>query len=316
MTNCRYDKDHGYLLRTHWPACRDTSCPGCLPCTHEEDGAAVRHCTGRASCTSHLTADQALTCTRCTNRVRADLTAIENDTVLMSAEAEFQGVGSEALSLAVPAADPRVVEERRMYVRRHLQTWHELGRIDDVALYGALGAIPTSDRRHPYTLAVGWEQAFREDYDLPTVLKASVPRAIGFLKGILERVAQDPEQDFAYFAREVRECRNHLDAVRRDSRRAHRGAPCWLCEPDEDGAQPSLVLHRGHWCTNPDCSRTHGPCEPTCTDEHHVSTCKPDCGLQHMHDFGDRWVCPRDRDHWWSDADYRRGVAGDARSVS
>jgi hypothetical protein len=42
---------------------------------------------------------------------------------------------------------------------------------------------------------------------------------------------------------------------------------------------------RGHWCDDPECCREHYPADP------------------------DRYVCPRNRDHSWTEEDYRRWVA-------
>ena len=59
-------------------------------------------------------------------------------------------------------------------------------------------------------------------------------------------------------------------------------APCPMC------ATPAPRLNReyGHWCEDEDCQKLH-----------------------YADDSGDRWVCPRNRDHWWSEEDYRRWVA-------
>ena len=320
MSICRYDKTHGYVLRAHWPTCTGIGCPGCLPCTHDQDGAEIRHCATvhgrephRRGCTGHLRGDQAQTCTRCVSRVRADLTALEQLTALMSIEATVQGIESEALSLAGPAADPYTFEARRVIARTAAWDRYE-ANLDEGALAKAFAEIPEWDRRHPVGLMRYWDMTLRKAYSEPTKLRHTLSRLIAYAFSVLERFAQDPDQDFQLFADEVRDCRQHLEAVRRDSRRPQRGAPCWLCKPDEKGAQPALVLRRGHWCDKDDCNRQHAACEPTCADEHHTSTCKPDCGISHPHDFGDRWVCPRDSSHRWSDEDYRKGVAADANT--
>lgn len=308
MSICRYAKDHGHLLKAHWPACRDTTCPGCLPCTHEEDGTEVRHCESRKGkgatewrCNGHLRGDQTQTCTRCISRVRADLVALEQGAALMPAEAKEQGINSEALSLAGPAADPYAFEARRVIANRAAWAVYEATG-DDERFARAFAAIPEWDRRHPVGLMRYWDMTLRKAYSSPTKLRHTLSRLIAYATSVLDRFAQDPDQDFGLFAAEVAACRRHLEAVRHDSRRPQRGAPCWLCEPDDDDAQPALQLRRGHWCEDEDCKKKHGPCEP-------------DCDLEHEHDFGDRWVCPRDpKNHWWSDVDYRKGVTADARN--
>lgn len=320
MTICRYDPDHGHLLKAHWPACRDTSCPGCLPCSHDDDGNEVRHCitergpeNRRRRCTGHLRADQPRRCNRCIAEVRGNLTALEHLAALMPIEATIQGIDSEALSLAGPVADPNTFESRRIIARRTAWAIYEANG-DESRLVKAIAAIPEWDRRHPVGLMRYWDMTLRKAYSTPTKLRHTLSRLIAYAHGVLDRFAQDPDQDFDQFATEVRSCRQHLEAVRHDSRRPQRGAPCWLCEPNEHGAQPNLTLRRGHWCEDENCTKQHGPCEPTCVDEHHTSTCKPDCGIDHGHDYGDRWVCPRNPSHRWSDSDYRKGVTADAKT--
>ena len=55
----------------------------------------------------------------------------------------------------------------------------------------------------------------------------------------------------------------------------------WPSSVSDDPKQRSC-----HWCENEDCQKLH-----------------------YADDSGDRWVCPRNRDHWWSEEDYRRWVA-------
>ena len=144
-----------------------------------------------------------------------------------------------------------------------------------------LSLLEDDDERHPYTVLCRWQMMLAEDYghDLPPVL--TTEGAAAYLDRVLARVAQDEHQDFPLLARELRRCRRHLAAVLRDSDAPERGAPCPRCpEP-----APRLELTRGHWCEADDCERLHWPTDP------------------------DVWTCPRDREHAWTDEDYRRWVA-------
>lgn len=297
MTSCRYDAVHGHLLLEHWPSCDTIGCPGCLPCSEP-------HCATRFGkkqerrCTGHLDAAHPRTCARCVSRVLADLTAIENLAALVGAEVRHHGVEHASVNLAGPAAEPHSFEARRISQMRKVDAME----LDDEKWAAARERlVPEWDDRHPLGLLGRWDMTLREDYGPRTTLRITVSRARSYLASVIERLAQDDEQDFALFAGEARACRKHLEAVLRDSRRPDRGAPCWRCEPDENGAQPALVLHRGHWCTKDECTKQHGPCEP-------------DCSVDHAHDYGDRWVCPRDKSHTWTDDEYRRGVVSDAKT--
>ena len=64
-----------------------------------------------------------------------------------------------------------------------------------------------------------------------------------------------------------------------DSQAKERGVPCPTCAQDERFVR--LVREYGHWCNDDDCERIH-----------------------YDSDEGDVWVCPRDRSHEWSHADY------------
>jgi hypothetical protein len=274
---CRYDRERElYLTPAHLPACVSNTCPGCLPCTHDEDGHPVRHCTARdrskddkkvAACTSHLATGEAKTCARCIGKVRSDMVAIENDAALMPEEAEYAGVNSEAMVLAGPAAHPGSFEARRNWLALHADE------------------VPDPDPHHPAAVLGRWELTLRRLYGQRSTLGTTLARSRAYLDGILTRAAQDPDVDFTKMAAEIAACRSHIEGVRHDSRAPERGATCFLC----DLPAPRLVRRYGHWCTREDCERQHD-----------------DTGAR------DTWVCPRDPSHWWSEAEYRLRVGWDA----
>jgi hypothetical protein len=136
--------------------------------------------------------------------------------------------------------------------------------------------LPEHDDRHPYTLLVRWEQQLAEHYGHPRPPAPTIASAASYLSWLLTDVAQTT--DFAPLANGISRCRTHLEAVLGASRMPDRGAPCWECETPA----PRLVLRRAHWCERPDCTREHD------------ST-----GAR------DTWVCPANRDHWWTEAEYR-----------
>jgi hypothetical protein len=116
----------------------------------------------------------------------------------------------------------------------------------------------------------------REDYEQPSDTAVSIANAAAYIDGQLGRVAQDPEQDFALLAREVRKCRNHLERVLHTAMLKQRGAPCPDCTSEESGVGPRLVREYGHWCDDEGCERLH-----------------------YLDDSADRWTCPRNRAHSW-----------------
>lgn len=271
--NCRYDVEFGYLTASHWPACKDVECPGCLPCEHDDDGHLIRHCTALASCTSHLGPVERLTCARCVRRVRNNLRRIEQLSELLPYLAVEHGrLEGEAINLAGPAPQPSKVRDRRIALRRLIAGLPEEIR------WRAYEALPDEDPWHPYSVLGRWDMMLREEYDEPTLLTVTIPRSAAYLMSRLPVVAQDPGQDFPLLADEIRTCLRHLEAVLSIIRRPEKGAPCPACE----SPSKPLVKRYSHWCDDPDCTR-----------EHDITGAR------------DTWVCQVTALHWWSDTDYR-----------
>lgn len=262
-------------------------------CLRDEYGDPTHHCAARLGCGQHVGPDE-LTCARCIGRTRADLRRLADLSALaLPAAVESGGVDSEAANLAGPAADPRGWSERRIAMMSHLDTWSTLGYRDgdtrrvitEEQHAHALAAMPEDDDRHPLNVLGRWELMLREDYDQPATARITVTAAAAYLERQLPRIAQDDEQDFPLFAREVRKCRKHLESVLATLVRPERGAPCPECTSDETGVGPRLVRHFGHWCEDEDCCKVH-----------------------YDDDSGDVWRCPRDRSHEWPHHDYERWV--------
>jgi hypothetical protein len=177
-------------------------------------------------------------------------------------------VDAEAVNLDGPAADPEAWSWRKVAARKG-GTWHVSLEEDD-------------DERHPYSVLTRWEFMLREDYGQQRTDATSINAAAEYLDRVLSRVAQDDGQDFPLLAREVRRVRRHLESVIRNSHEPERGARCPDCAKDKpDAMPPKLVREYGHWCDEADCERVH------------------------YHDeSGDFWVCPRDRTHWRTAAEY------------
>jgi len=202
-------------------------------------------------------------------RVRQDIRAIRDLAPVMLPAALFAGVNSEAASLAGPACDVEAWSWRKVAARQGV-AWHVSLEEDD-------------DEQHPYTVLTRWEFMLREDYDQPRTTPTSTTEAADYLDRTLHRLAQDDEQDWPLFAREIRRCRTHLEGVLRDSRQPERGAPCPDCR--DEGRVVRMTREYSHWCAAEDCERIH-----------------------YADDSGDRWVCPANREHWRTHSEYVRWV--------
>lgn len=148
------------------------------------------------------------------------------------------------------------------------------------------------DQYDPWQMLGIRERMIREDLGHADVTLTSETLAgtCSYLDWVLTDLARDPDQVpvLAELIRETGRLADHAEAVLHDSRKPERGAPCRSCPTPA----PRLRLQRSHYCTDPDCARIHV-----------------------ADDSADRWVCPADRDHAWSTADYRRWVYADAHEA-
>ena len=275
---CRYDRDAGDYLTTN-----DAGEPA--PCRRDEYGDPTKHCQGRR-CSAHIGVDE-LTCPRCIGRVRSTIAVIVKLATLAHPVALEQGSDSAAAVASGPAADPRVVDEIREYVRHQVQHGLSAGKISDERAMEILTALPDDDHRHPYTVLTRWQLMLAEDYGHPLPPVLSIAGAADYLSRTLTRMAQDPEQDFNLLAKELRAVRSWLETAVSLMRRRERGAPCPLCSDGGTEAKfVRLVREYGHWCDDEDCDRIH-----------------------YDDDSGDEWVCPRNRrEHRWTHDAYSRWI--------
>ena len=250
--SCKYDRETGTYRTTEGEECKT-----------DDYGDPTRHCTARRYCSWHVGPAE-LTCARCIGEVRRDLRWIDSLSALLLTAAISDGVDSEAANLAGPAADPEAWSWRKVAARQG-RAWH-------------VSLIEDDDEHHPYRVAGTWARMIAEDYDHDMPFGASLGWCIGYLDRQLVRIAQDEEQDFPLFRREIRKCRQHLESVLHNDDRPDRGAPCPTCSV-ERGKGPRL---QRRWAERWEASD----------------------------DSRDEWVCPvNPKDHKWSEYDYRLRVA-------
>jgi hypothetical protein len=271
MSDCRYDREAETYLK-----------PDGTPCRTDDYGDPTKHCRHRKTCSEHVGWGE-ITCARCLGRTRNDVRQLVNLAALMWTAALAAGdVGTDAAVYAGPAADMDEYAEHREAAIHQLDTLVKRSEISEKTYLQELERIVNSDESHPANVLGVWSRMWAEDYGLPMPNTAHLPESVAFIERHLHRVAQDEEQDFPLFAREVRSCKSRMEFLIRNSHAAERGAPCPTCP----SPAPKLRRDYGHWCDLEDCTKLH-----------------------YADDSGDRWVCPRNRDHWWSEEDYRRWVA-------
>lgn len=244
------------------------------PCRYDDEGDPTYHCTARRTCSQHI-GYREQTCARCLGRARQAIRKIRQHAPLLETAAILAGVNSEAAWLSGPAADYGVFSARRNIDRQWL-----MANIPERNLERAMAAyLEDDDDWHPYTVLTRWEFMLREDYDDPRETPTSIESAAEYLDRNLNRAAQDEAQDFALMRRELETCWNHMQTPLAIKPWVEKGAPCPDCQP---GAYVRLVHERGHWCTDAECTKLH-----------------------YLDDSGDRWVCPRNGAHAWTEKAYR-----------
>jgi hypothetical protein len=271
VSTCRYDREaDDYLIDGE-------------PCRTDDYGDPTRHCTATRNCANHIGPGER-TCARCISRTRTDVRQLSPLAALMWTVALAAGnVDTDAAMYAGPAADMDEYAENREAVIHHLDTEVERGKISERTYLKQLRHIATDDESHPANVLGVWSRMWAEAYGLTMPNTAYLSESVAFIEKNLHHVAQDHDQDFTLFAKEVRSCRVRMESVLRNSHAAERGAPCPTCNTPA----PRLQREYGHWCEDEDCDQR----------------------FHFRDDAGDRWVCPRNRDHWWSEEDYRRWVA-------
>lgn len=278
---CRYDREvEDYLVDGE-------------PCRTDEYGDPTQHCTARLTCSIHVGQGERV-CPRCIGRTRRDIRQVVELATLMLPAAIDGGVRSDAADFAGPAADPRAVRAVRFYVEGHAGHLYRTGKIDGTKYEKILDSLPDDDEWHPYSVLTRWQLMLSEDYDHPLPERMSIAGAGTYLDRHLHAVAQDPEQEYALLAREIRKVRNRLESILHNDTRPDRGAFCPDCKADGHGLI-RLVREYAHWCEDEDCERFH-----------------------YDNDSGDEWVCPRSRNtHRWTHEDYEKWIAPRrARSAS
>lgn len=272
---CRATDDGYRVAEEHYDGC-EGGCSGCLPCVPADSlGRPLDHCTARKRCTEHVEPGT-LTCNRCLGKARRRLTRIvELATLLPVAAVESGSIDSEAANLAGPAADPAGWSDTLLAARAAAAERHGYGTEEWEA---AITALPDDDQAHPYAVLSRWQLMLEDDprecYPVDRD-RITVAGAARYLDANLGQLAQDDEQDFALFAREVAACLGHLEIVLAVAVYHEKGAPCPACVTSGEKKPPRLEMRRG---------RT---------------------------ELFDRWTCSNDGDHTWSDAEYRLRVGTD-----
>lgn len=213
----------------HGDGCDGDGCAGCLPCTEP-------HC--RVCGRTHA----AGTCAECLAETRANLHDIARMCDALPAEVEHRGVEGEAMMLLGPTADPEA--------RGHLEASVLAGRIPPDYLAEAHGQL------HPLFCLGTWDMIWRDALEHDDIEVLTLAGTVDYLDRTMSYMAGYEHVPFEDFARDLRQCASHLEAVLHDGEQVDRTrVPCLKCGTLLErrfGIQAALD---GHVC--PKCKRTY-----------------------------------------------------------
>lgn len=248
----------------HADECDVETCKGCLPC-------GANHC--RVCGKEHHDG----TCAACLGETRDDLHAIGTLSGKLAGEAVVKGVNSEAFALLSPAADPEAWG--------HITTSLHVGRLPVGYLRCDRCDRPypcdkhADGEMHPLFVLGTWDMVWRDALEHETDETLTIATGIRYLDQQMSYMAGFEDAPFEDFARDLRKCRAHLEAVLYDGEHPDKGAPCLTCR---------TALHR--------CWK--GQALPWSTKERPVLATE------------DGWGCPRcpPETRWYSEARYTNAM--------
>lgn len=222
MSACRWvsSDQPRVVIGRHGYDCPGEECRGCQPCTEP-------HC--RICGMAHADG----TCAECLAETRASLREIGRLCDALPSEVTHRGIDGEAMMLLGPTADveARQHAEASYLAGRLPEGWLETGRhgkecptLRNEPCLGCGG-----DEYHPLTVLASWQDLYAAEFEHDITRRATVEDALGYLDRNLSYAAVWPHAPFEDFARDLRRCVAHLEAVLHDGEQRDRGAPCMTC---------------------------------------------------------------------------------------
>jgi hypothetical protein len=206
-TRCRYNgpTNPRTVPGRHDGACTNEACPGCAECPSS-------HC--RVCRNAHA----AGACPECMAEVRETVREIARLCGELPEEVEHRGVEGEAMFLLGPAANPEA--------RGHLEASVFAGRVPD----DYIDAETRGWMLHPLSCFGVWEMRWRAELDHDEVEVVTMSAAVDYLDRTMSYMATWPHLSFEDFARDLRTCRTHIEAVLHDGEQVDRSrVPCLDC---------------------------------------------------------------------------------------
>lgn len=202
------------------PHAAEANCRGCLPCTEP-------HC--RICGMTHIDG----TCAECMAETREALHDIARMCDALPKEVEARGINGEAMMLLGPCADPEA--------RGHLEASVLAGRVPADYLDNA------DHESHPRFVIGSYDMIWRDALEHDEDERWTFARGVDYLDRQLTYMGSFPHVPFEDFARDLRRCRAHLEAVLHDSPHGDlAGVGCFDCGGDLERKLTTTGLD-DHW---------------------------------------------------------------------
>lgn len=287
--SCRYVEGRGHLLATHRRDCESPGCEGCASCRDD-------HCV-MPRCSRHLADHEPYVCTKCVGKVRTGLTRIVEMCTLAPIALTEGGTDTAVALLVGP------IPERSSYMARHHyvtsgatcrcgffgQICPDVEPIEGPTCEATCEHITcqrlngmrvcpdvlawldnADDERHPLWVLGTWDMLIAEHLDHKRTLRVTVPTAAAYLASNLTDLARFEDFAFDEMAREIENCKDHVEQVMAVAAYVQKGAPCPKCR--DEGRKAKALEHHfadGHqddahdeWvCPTKACVKTYTPDE-------------------------------------------------------
>lgn len=246
--HCRW-VDGQRLLLTHLRSCTAAGCEGCEPC-------GKRHCE-MPRCSRHLRREEPTICNRCVGAVRDDLGRIADLCRIAPAAATESGTSSPVAVLVGPVPEHSTYTARRAWAvgggvcrckdcpdlqplpdgpvcSEGTDCTHHVcrrltGRTCCPGILSWLDDDAREDRLHPRWILGAWDWLAAVALGHSRTLKVTVATAVTYLDANLTDLSRSDDFAFDDFAREVAECKAHVEQVLLVARYVEKGAPCPEC---------------------------------------------------------------------------------------
>lgn len=254
--NCRWNgsEQPRIIPGRHGDDCDGDECAGCQPCLEP-------HC--RVCNRTHADG----TCAECLALTREDLALVAEMCGALPEEVIHRGIESEAMTLLGPTADPEAWG--------HLTASVKVGRLPADYIAEGRGEL------HPATVLGTWDMCWRAelDHDEPET-SGHIAEYVSYLDRQMTYMATYEESPFEDFARDLRRCRAHLEAVLHDGEQHDKGAPCMNCGALLERAWDFSGVGRDGWR----CPR----CRQSSTEDQYRFA------VMHLHREEAEWLTDRD----------------------